>query len=332
MKKIGIILLGGTIASIVTENGYRVISLADFCRQFKELEAFQIVVDEFRHLAGRETKIEDMVEIAAEVRRLSEEEGLDGVVVVQGTNVMEEVAFALDILLHQLEIPVICTGAMRPATAPSADGAGNIIDSVWAAASDQCRGLGVLVVFNGEIHSAQYVRKEHTLNTNAFRSEFMLGYMTEHIPSLRCYPIRRRMPEFHIAPGAKAPNVILYTTYAGDDGSVLDLLERADCHGLVLEGTGAGGMPDWIADRFLRINQKIPCVLASRIGHGDIVFHTYGYGLQQKAYEQGVYLADILDSRKARILLALLLMSGYDRKEIGECFAQYSKNIVLLQP
>lgn len=323
MKKICIILLGGTIASVVTEHGYEVVSLAEFCRQFRELDTYEIVVDEYRQLSGLETKIEDIIDIAEEVKRVIAEESVDGVVVVQGTNVMEEVAFALDVLVRT-EIPVVCTGAMRPATAPSADGGANLIDAVCAAASENCRGMGVLLVFNGEIHSAQYVRKEHSLNTNAFKSEFMIGYMAEHVPSIRCKPVRRNLPEINIV---KEPvDVMLYTTCAGDSGRVLDQIVELGYVGLVAEGSGGGGLPGWIADKFMKINETIPCVLASRTGHGDIIFDTYGYGFQHMAQDHGVCLSNILDSRKARILLTLLLMADFDRTQIRECFYQFSKN------
>lgn len=324
-KRVFIILMGGTIACKVTENGYEVVNLEEFCRQFKELADYEIVTDNFRQLSGAEARISDMVELADEVKRVIYKEHADGVVVVQGTNLMEEVAFALDVLV-KTEVPVVCTGAMRPATAVGADGPANLIDAVCAAASQACRGMGVLVVMNNEIHSAQYVRKEHTLNPNAFYSEFMLGYMSEYVPSLRCRPVARNLPEINIVKPAQ--EVMLYTTYAGDTGEALSHVLEMGYKGLVVEGTGAGGFPAWIKEKFMRIHEEIPCVLASRTGHGDIVFSSYGYGFQQMAYEKGVCLSNILDGRKARILLTLLLMADFDREKIRECFDRYSKFVL----
>lgn len=183
------------------------------------------------------------------------EEKADGIVIVQGTNLMEEVAFAIDLLVRT-EVPVVCTGAMRPATAPSADGAYNFIDAVMTAASDNCRGMGTLVVMNGEIHSALYVRKEHTLNLNAFTSEFMLGYVAEHVPSIRCRPVLREIPEIVIE--REPADVLLYTNYACDTGRILDHVLDMGYEGLVLEGTGGGGMPGWIREKFEKIHEKIP--------------------------------------------------------------------------
>lgn len=166
-KRVCIILMGGTIACKVTGNGFEVVNLEEFCRQMKELEDYEIQVDNFRQLSGAEAKISDIVDLAKEIKRVIRQDEVDGIVVVQGTNLMEEVAFALDVLV-KTDIPVICTGAMRPATAIGADGPANLIDAVSAAASEQSRGMGVMVIMNNQIHSAQYVRKEHTLNPDAF--------------------------------------------------------------------------------------------------------------------------------------------------------------------
>ena len=116
VKEIAIVLLGGTIACTVNEkNECIVISMKDFCSRFRELNSYDIIVHDFRQLSGAETWFSDMIDVANEVKRLIGEEQANGVVVVQGTNLMEEMAFGLDILL-QTDVPVVCTEAMRPAT------------------------------------------------------------------------------------------------------------------------------------------------------------------------------------------------------------------------
>ncbi len=119
--------------------------------------------------------------------------------------------------------------------------------------------------------------------------------------------------------------MLLYTTCMDDPGDLLDYALSLDYEGLVLEGTGAGGLPAWLRTKLMNLNQHIPCVLASRTGHGDIVFSSYGRGFQQIAYEQGVCLSNILDSRKSRILLTLLLSAEFSRVDIWEIFKKFSK-------
>ena len=70
-----------------------------------------------------------------------------------GTDTLEETAMLCDII-NDAEAQVVFTGAIRPASAPGADGPANLVDAVAVAASDDATGLGVLVVFGGEIHHA----------------------------------------------------------------------------------------------------------------------------------------------------------------------------------
>ena len=115
--------------------------------------------------------------------------GAAGVVVTQGTDTIEEMAYAWDLLVAG-DAPTVVTGAMRHAALASADGAGNLLDAVRTAASPQARGLGCLVVLNEEIHSARAVRKSHTSSLAAFRSAGVgpLGWIAEGEPRLRERP------------------------------------------------------------------------------------------------------------------------------------------------
>src|SRR5665213_4632011 len=87
-------------------------------------------------------------QVAAAIRS-----GTQGVVITQGTDTLEETAYAFE-LLTSFDEPVVFTAAMRSSDALGADGPANLMAAVCVAASPDAQGSGVLVVLNDEIHSA----------------------------------------------------------------------------------------------------------------------------------------------------------------------------------
>ena len=150
--------------------------------------------------------------------RSAVERGATGVVVTQGTDTIEEMAYAWDLLVPGRRPHRRSPGAMRHAGLTSADGAGNLLDAVRTAASPHARGLGCLVVLNEEIHSARTVRKAHTSSLAAFRSAGVgpLGWIAEGEPRLRDRPYPRTPVE--LPPGAPVVRPPLVTITLDDDG------------------------------------------------------------------------------------------------------------------
>ncbi|WP_341854423.1 asparaginase domain-containing protein [Brachybacterium sp. GPGPB12] len=105
-----------------------------------------------------------------ESARAAVDSGAAGVVLTHGTDTLEETAFLLDRFWDR-EAPLVVTGAMRPASAPGADGPANLRDAVRAATALSARGLGVLVVFDAHAHLADRVVKASSRGVSAFASE-----------------------------------------------------------------------------------------------------------------------------------------------------------------
>ena len=196
--------LGGTISATKGEGpgvapaltGEELVGMVPEISSVAEVEAAQL-----RKVAGSELTLEDAISLAREVEAHPERVGI---VVTQGTDSIEETAFALDLLVDR-EAPLVVTGAMRDPTLPGADGPANLLAAVRVAAGEEARGFGVVVVMNDEIHAARFVRKAHAQNPAAFSSAPAgpVGYLYEGRPRVvvrskgrrrRATPRRRRPP------------------------------------------------------------------------------------------------------------------------------------------
>jgi L-asparaginase len=91
----------------------------------------------------------------------------------------------------------------------------------------------------------------------------------------------------------------------------------------VVAGTGGGHVPGWLSDRLVVLAGRIPIVLASRTGDGEVLTRTYGgFGGSETVLVQGGLIpAGTLDPFKARVLLGLLLSAGADHDRIRSTFA-----------
>jgi L-asparaginase len=325
LPRVSILSLGGTIA-MAGQGASGVVpalSAEDLVAAVPVLaEVASIEASSFRMVPSAHLKLDDVVALAGEVvRRVGS--GADGVVVTQGTDTLEEVVFALDLLL-EADAPVVVTGAMRNPTLPGADGPANLLASVRVAASQVARGLGALVVLNDEIHAARFVQKTHSASPAAFQSPITgpIGWVAEGTPRVVLRPPRRH----RVAVPADAPDrpVALVTAALGDDGRTLDALERLGYEGLVVEAFGGGHLPDAWMEALSRLAASMPVVYASRTGRGEMLRGTYGFpGSETDLRARGLIPAGFLDGPKARVLLSLLLRGGAPREEMARAFEGY---------
>jgi L-asparaginase len=315
--------LGGTIAMTQTTGGgvspaLSAPELLAAVPGLSDVEAGIRAVD-FRQKPGASLSFGDLFELVTAINDALAG-GCTGVVVTQGTDTIEEVAYALDLLLPT-DAPVVVTGAMRNPTMAGADGPANILAAVRVALSPRARGLGCLVVLNDQIHAARWVRKTHTGSTAAFASpgHGPLGEVVEghvRIP----IGIRHRSPALHPDP-AREVRVGVATVVLGDDGRLIEAI-GAHVDGLVVAAFGVGHVPAGVVPVLAGLAERIPVVLASRVGAGPVHDSTYAFpGSERDLLARGLISAGYLDPLKARILLHLLVASGADPARIRDTFA-----------
>lgn len=250
-------------------------------------------------------------------------QGADGVVVVQGTDTIDETAFLLD-LTHRHAAPMIVTGAMRGAAAAGADGPANLLAAVTVAASPDARDLGVLVVLNDEIHAARFVAKLHTALPSAFGAPGFgpLGHVVEGKARIALRPTRIDIGLS--APMPDAAQVAVVSTGLGDDGRMIVAAAASGFQGLVIEGMGAGHLPAALVPACEQAAKAMPVILASRVAGGPIFTGTYGFpGSEIDLLGRGLVGAGYLSAHKARLLLALLLGAGKPLPAIAQAFAAF---------
>jgi L-asparaginase len=321
--KIAIFSTGGTIASV---RGDQVAAspkltaeqLVSSVPQLAELADIETV--RFRQVASSDLTVADVVALAEAIGRAMDG-GVSGAVVTQGTNTLEETSFILDLLWGREE-PVVLTGAMRNPDLAGADGPANLLAAAAVAASPIARGFGALVVFNDEIHLPLFVRKTHTTSTATFRSPQAgpIGWIMENRVRLALRPVVRH----HISlphPPKDVPSVALIKVTLGDDARLLSAIGSLGYQGLIVEATGGGHVPKVFVEPLTALAVKMPVVLSSRSGAGEILRGTYGFpGSETDLLKRGLIHGGILDGPKARLLLTLLLIGGAGREKITEAF------------
>lgn len=321
-KRILVVSLGGTITMTkgAAPGLLPTLTSGDLLRRSPALASLaEIETWPLATLPSASLGIAQIVDLARALRRLFAE-GCDGAVVVQGTDTLEETAFLLDCLIPEAQ-PVVVTGAMRGSDAPGADGPANLADAVRVATNSQSSGKGTLVVFGGEVHTARFVRKTHTVGLSAFRSvgRAALGSVVEE--EVRFSGSVGRLPPIDSIDPARERPVALFRFAMGADDRLLECLPDLGYGGLVIEGAGGGHVSAALMPTVRRLAAVMPVVLASRCPEGPVLRATYAYpGSEMDLFSAGVLHAGELCGLKARLLLALLLMSDGDETPVETQF------------
>ena len=239
-----------------------------------------------------------------------------GVVVTHGTDTLEETAVLCD-LLHASDAPIVFTGAIRPASAPGADGPANLMDAVAVAGAAQSAGLGCVVVFGGEIHAARGVRKVDSAGPSAFGSPGggPLGRVVEGRLALRARPVR---PEHALAPERLDFHVPVVVAALGDGLALLD----APADGAVVATLGGGHLSPAALEQVRAAAQRMPIVLAVRPERGAMLTSTYGFhGAEGDLRASGAIPAGALSPQAARMKLLACLGCDLSGDGLARAFA-----------
>ena len=326
MKKIHLLAVGGTIAS-VSSNPLS-------CTNYKTV----LNAEEVLAALGRD-KLSGIAEVTTEdiirkdsasltannwltlARRTSEVlENCDGVVITHGTDTMEETAYFLNLCVKSRK-PVILTGSMRPASAVSSDAALNIYNAIAGAASGKLDNCGVLIGMNGVFTAARDARKIHLTRPDAFTAVEMgtIASITDGVTELyyrpeRCHTINSR---FDCRSITTLPEVRILYAYADAPADWFDHCLERNVSGIVIAGVGNGNLSSVWREKVAALKGKITIVRCTRANG-----HVNRNGSQDDD-ALGTICGGNLPAQKARILLMFALASGLSTAEIQQIFDQY---------
>ncbi len=323
MKNIVILATGGTIAGageLGKDIGYKSGSikaqaLIDAIPELKNVA--NICVEQFCNINSDDVTSEIWLALAKRIQELLQREDVDGIVIMHGTDTMEETAFFLSLTLggsapSAAEIaakPVIMTGSMRPATAAEPDGPANLLFAVKSAVEMSAKNdATVYVAFAGKLMDARSVQKIQANDLDAFAElSSRTSFRDRHLVNAK--------KSFDISNLRELPRVtVLYFNADADAELVRFAAERSA--GLIIAGAGAGEFSRAWADAITDAvaEKKIPVVISTRINRGSIV-------PEQLLVPETIATYD-LPPAKAAVLLRLALTVTNDPAAIQKIFLE----------
>jgi L-asparaginase len=248
------------------------------------------------------------LKLAKRVNELLASPTVDGIVITHGTDTLEETAYFLNLVVKS-DKPVVLVGAMRPATAISADGPVNLLNAVRLAGSPKARGKGVLVGMNDQINGARDVTKTNTTHVETFKSWELgyLGYIQNGEPYFYRDTTRKHtvMSEFDVSGLTELPYVEILYGHVNGDKTLVNALLEANVKGIV-PGMGHGSIFPATRDALAEAVKKgIPVVKSSRVGNGMVT-------RWRRMTNTASLPPTPLNPQKARILLMLALTKTND--------------------
>ncbi|RDW85383.1 hypothetical protein BP5796_03708 [Coleophoma crateriformis] len=253
-----------------------------------------------------------LLEICRGINAALESDDCQGVVITHGTDTLEETAFFLSLTLRSPK-PVVLVGAMRPATAISADGPINLLQAVTLAACKEAIGRGPLIVLNDRISSGYYTTKTSASALDTFKApeQGHLGYFDNNKPKFFYTPaLPVGLQYFDVTSQPDLPQVDIVYGYQGLNPNIILEHIKLGAKGIVLATMGNGG---WtvagmeVVDRVIK--EGIVVVYSHRSQDGTVSL------AKDISISSG-----LLRPEKSRILLQLALSAGYTSEKIKSIF------------
>lgn len=214
--------------------------------------------------------------------------GAAGVVVLHGTDAMEETALLL--ALQHPGAPVVLTGAQFTDDHPGADGPANMAAAIRAVLD----GGGVRLAFGGQLLPAWGLVKFATDSADAFRLAADAG-----------------APDVALTAPVGGIRVDVVAIHPGAEATHIDASLAAGAEGIVLAALGSGNASPAIREAVARAHAAgVPVVVSSRVPMGRLAASYGGGGGGHDLVRAGAVMSTVLRPGQARVLLAALIAAG----------------------
>ena len=284
MKRILMLGTGGTIACVPSADGLvpaldgpAMIRLVPELEEVCAIETKQILNLDSSNLSPEHWQI-----IAKAIA--ANYENYDGFVITHGTDTMAYTAAALSQMLHNCQKPVVLTGAQLPIQAEDSDAPNNIYHAFLAATSPL---KGVALVFGDLVIHGAHAKKLYTQNFNGFASinrEPLATISHNHL-----FWQKGALQGGGYGEGEFSINTQLETKIAvlkiipGATPDILDYYVKKGYKGLIIEGFGAGGVPNgdnnWLPKLEQVLKQGLQVVCTTQCLYDGVHLDTYPMGI-----------------------------------------------------
>lgn len=295
--EISILGCGGTIASKIdykTGAVYPAITPEELKKTFPDIEKLARIGSKSLFSLLSENMNAEHWKILANSVADEIKDGMEGVVVMHGTDTMHYTSSILSYMLQDLPVPVVLVGAQRSSDRPSSENEMNMMNAVYCAKKDIGEvGICMHASMNDNycyLHHGTKARKMHTSRRDAFRSInsapiAAVNYMNDRFEVLSDY--KKRSPPGSLKVNTKInDNIAMIYTHPNINPKIIESLSNYD--GVILLGTGLGHTPTNPSDDKTVISlvpaiksltdSGIPVVMSSQTISGRLCMRVYSGG------------------------------------------------------
>ncbi|SKB83830.1 L-asparaginase [Lachnospiraceae bacterium] len=320
-KKILIINTGGTLSSVMKENGLAPgLSTHDMQKELHIVSGETVLeIEDFCALDSANIFPEDWSALALHISELRND--YDGIVVIHGTDTMAYTSSMLSFMLQNINIPVVLTGSQLSITNPVADAMENCRCAIHMAASGM---PGVFVAFNRKVMLGCRASKVRSLSFDAFES-INYPYVAK-ISSLGMSIEKAVIPErkgvFQLA-NNYSTKVCMLKMFPGIHRSLLESIAEQGYKGIYLEAYGIGGVPflkhDFISTLEKLISNGMTVLVGTQCRYEGSKMDIYETG--RRTLEVGALQAHDMTSEAALTKLMWILGMTDNAGEIRDYFS-----------